>query len=503
VEGLQQDDSEDKDTNAPTMTSTTGANTTKIEFLRNQWHCPTLLFPNDEEYTKPIKQKGIMLLWNHIPVAQLLQWQLQEKNEEEEDETVNVTADTTATVTRHDHTYSPWLSRQNFGGSSSSRHDNNHTHNPTINYDYSYSRFTDIFPLDSQNALHFVVMSDRQHNVQLPLRALIHSLLRHVSIPVAVHVVTGAQSIQNGHLDWLDKIDSPYFQIHIYNYEQLGYLTNAKQLTQFYNFRSNHRSMPYTLVKPFVSNLPFPRNDTIQRVLMIDDDVVFWNDPVQLFQTLPANKLAMSCPIDTRRVEKYFLRPNQPHNGHGSRYCNSGMVHIPVQYETRRLHEQLGIMTNSVLDMFFNATQQMTTEYPHAVYPTSDQDIYNRVFATHENEMGNIPCQWHCDYNSCRKGPTQCFNCPEVDKENGGTEQCQAYHFDNHAYSSGIKEETTTTSSDNNNKEKKKIRKVRMDKPEQTFAYYFDSPTTTLELLYTQFWPRVGHCGGTTTPKVA
>jgi hypothetical protein len=292
--------------------------------------------------------------------------------------------------------------------------------------EFSYSRFTEAFPLDSTNALHFVLLSDRKES-ETPLRAFVNSLLTYSSMPIGLHIVTRHS------IEWLDEMDSPVFQVHFYNYERLGYLGNAIRLQRIFGFKSKHTSMPYPLTKPFYSNLPFPRpraegEDSVDRVLIIDDDILFWSDPAALFNLLDPAKLALSCPVDPKRVNTYYTETDMASNGHLTRYCNAGMVHMPIL--PRRPHEDFG-STNDILDMYLNATAAMTKEYPKYRYQCSDQQIYNRLFADQEDRMDNIPCDW----NSCKAGVKDksgsCFNCPSIAV---AEKQCKTFHFVNSAF---------------------------------------------------------------------
>ena len=344
--------------------------------------------------------------------------------------------------------------------------------------EYSHSRFAQHYPLrtttthgnnnnNSVAAVHFVVLSDRHpHNTShTPLKALVHSILTHVSVPVDLHVATSHNSI-----DWLDALDSPFFQVNFYNYEKLGYLGNAVRMIKTTNFQSKHRGMPYPLTKPFLSNLPLPGREEghIDRVIALDDDILFWDDPVKLLQLLPADKLALSCPLDPKRAHRYYNKTNLHHNGHDTRYCNSGFIHMPIL--PRRPHE-LYHETNDLLDMYIDAIEGMTAEYPGVKYRCSDQEVYNRVFRWNQDKMGNIPCEWHCDYNSQRFNKGWEFsNCPEIGKPgpDGEIVQCKVFHLLGDSY---------------------KDDSLEVDKKEHEYKYFFEMDS--MELLYKQFMPRM------------
>ena len=351
---------------------------------------------------------------------------------------------------------------------------------PRINYgleakpEYSHSRFARYYPLRSTTndnkvgAIHFIMLCDRINSSLLaPLKAFVNSVLTHASVPVAMHVVLSRNKI-----DWLDRLDSPFFQVNFYNYEKLGYLGNALRLLKKTKFRSSHTGMPYPLTKPFMSNLPLPgrAEGLVTRVIAVDDDILFWEDPVKLLELMPADKLALSCPTDLKRVYRYYHKTNTTNNGHDSRFCNSGLVHMPITPLTRP-HE-LYYQTNDWLDWYVQAMEDMTTEYPGVKHRMSDQAVYNRVFRDHADEMGNIPCEWHCDYNSQRftKGDWEFSNCPEIGKPgpDGNIVECKMFHFLHGAY---------------------KMENFRVDKEEHSYQHFLQQ--NSMELLYETFLPRI------------
>eukprot|EP00977_Amphora_coffeiformis_P019793 scaffold7453_cov177-Amphora_coffeaeformis.AAC.11 len=301
--------------------------------------------------------------------------------------------------------------------------------------DYSYSRFTESFYMDSESAIHFVIMSDRageEPNPKTdPLPALVNSLLLRSTLPIVMHLVTRYR------IPWLDALDSPLFQVNYYNHERLGLLGNAFRLQKLYDFRSTHKSMPMPMVKLFFSLLPLPQPPSdsfsmgIQNILLIDDDINFYGDPAKLWRLFDPHRLALNCPEDARRIEKFYF--NTTNNGHPSRYCNSGMVNLPVF--PRRPHPRFG-WTNDLMEIYFDATARMTTEYPKDIYLTADQDIYNRILADREDLIDFSPCQWHCDFNSCKRGDGPgCSNCPAIGKsENPEEGYCQTFHFVSGSY---------------------------------------------------------------------
>lgn len=330
---------------------------------------------------------------------------------------------------------------------------------PTTHLDYTYSRFSDHYPLSSDNSSHFVVLCDRPNSTE-PFKAFVNSLLIHSSKPISLHVVKTRYEIP-----WLDELDSPYFQVNFYHNERLGYLGNAIRLMKKYNFQSRHRSSPFPLTKSFYSTLPYPHLELVKRVIIIDDDILFWEDPSKLFDILEPDKLALSCPEDDFRVNKYYRKTKQQSNGHPTKYCNAGMVHMPIL--PRRAHPDWGL-TNDILDLYVDAVKNMTAEYPGEKYPCSDQQIYNRLFAYNEHKMGNIPCSWHCNYHSCNRGKFAktgvCTSCPELLEPNV---KCKAYHFVAKAFELN----------------------PAMDVKTHEYEYFIRP--NSLELLYDQFLPRI------------
>ena len=345
--------------------------------------------------------------------------------------------------------------------------------------DYSYSRFVDHFPLRTdEGAIHIVILFDREHaNVQDPLIGTVNSLLEHSTKPIALHVGT-----KHATIPWLDKLDSPFFQINFYNPEKLGYLGNAIRLQKATHFNDAHYSAPFTLVKPFLTTLPFPGEDSrmIKHILFLDDDIMFWDDPAKMMAQLDPDKIALSCPEDWIRVKRNSIKPKTFNNGHDKRYCNSGMIHFPIY--PRKPHP-LYRYSNSFLDTYIQTAMDMHNDYPGQVYKVSEQVMYNRLFRFHEDEMGNIPCEWHCDFATLEdtykkdKGVktvidlnfTDAFrfmNCPEVGKigEDGTKTQCRAFHLTRGAY---------------------RLENLTLDKDEHSYQVY--AGRDSLRLIYERF----------------
>ena len=114
------------------------------------------------------------------------------------------------------------------------------------------------------------------------------------------------------------------------------------------------------------------------------------------------NHISLYCPKDSKRVNRYFISKHAPDNGHPTRYCNSGIMGLPIH-------------NNSFVDMAVNAMFHMVKQYDF-VYSVADQDVVNRMVGENYNNGGGdddddnnydddtvfdfISCQWACDVNS-------------------------------------------------------------------------------------------------------
>ena len=101
------------------------------------------------------------------------------------------------------------------------------------------------------------------------------------------------------------------------------------------------------------------------------------------------NNISLYCPQDKDRVLHYFTSKNAPNNG-DMRYCNSGMIGIPLENESRQSN-----FTHHAI----HAMRRMTREYDLS-YAVADQDVVNRMYAEDKQNYELIPCRWGCDVNS-------------------------------------------------------------------------------------------------------
>jgi lipopolysaccharide biosynthesis glycosyltransferase len=237
--------------------------------------------------------------------------------------------------------------------------------------------------------IQLLVVSDRQDN-KTPLLGFVNSILMYTSHPVHLHIVTRQTAIP-----WVDSLESEYFHV-TYHLTPLAY---SKLIASRTNFKTDHYSSVFAMVKLFIPTLSFAEG--ISKVLVLDDDMVFYRDLYPLYelvQTKP-HQLSLFCPEDSRRVETYYTRKNMTGNGHPTRYCISGMMGIPVQPQDK------------IVDLFENTLANMNRDYPGHIYSVADQDVVNRAFADHHDNIDLIPCQWSYDSHSCMKHNGPCSNC--------------------------------------------------------------------------------------------
>jgi hypothetical protein len=104
----------------------------------------------------------------------------------------------------------------------------------------------------------------------------------------------------------------------------------------------------------------------------------------------------------------------------------------------------------------------MTRQYPGKVLSVADQDVVNRYYAEHHDDgsVDLIPCDWACDFHSCRRKQAPCSNCLNATK-------CRGYHF----LATRFKNYT------------------KMESKELNWDYYNDS-FEPFDLLKTTFGPR-------------
>lgn len=111
----------------------------------------------------------------------------------------------------------------------------------------------------------------------------------------------------------------------------------------------------------------------MQKVLLLDDDFTFFVDMYPLWDIISANpnNISLYCPQDKDRVLHYFTKKNAPNNGDTVRYCNSGIMGIPLENE---------IESSNLTHHAIHAMRRMTKEYDLS-YAVADQDVVNRMYA--------------------------------------------------------------------------------------------------------------------------
>jgi hypothetical protein len=257
--------------------------------------------------------------------------------------------------------------------------------------------------------IHLTVVSDRKRS-DYPLKALINSILNYTTSPVTLNIVT------KNNIPFLDELNSTYFRIH---YHHPMYLLEAsRQLIKETGFRSVHYSADFAMQKLFLNQLQYSKEDHAEKVLVLDDDFTFFTDMTPLWDSIieNPNNISLYCPEDKERVQRYFnfTGKRAPNNGDPFRYCNSGIMGVPIAIQS-----QSSNFTHHAVE----ATRRMTKEYDFS-YSVADQDIVNRMLAEDKNGFEFIPCQWGCDVNSCAgTAPNRgkCSTCLG--------QKCTAYHW--------------------------------------------------------------------------
>lgn len=328
-------------------------------------------------------------------------------------------------------------------------------------------------PCSSNKRLQLTIVSDRnttngpirgggRNKKAFVIKALVNSILKYTTNPVDLYIVTSPNSFELQYLQELDE-SSPAFNVYPIWVEPL--LQHSRHVMNISGFTSYHYSTTFAMVKPFLSVAKDQFCEHTRKVLLLDDDHVFFEDVSPLYQYVleQPDKVSLYCPIDRRRVDRTLVRQGVPHNGDKIRYCISGMLGIPINNST------------SSADRFEQAAINMVKEYPNYTYWFADQDIVNRAFAEQpESTYHLIPCEWSCDCNSCRNQVNQsCKNCK---LSPGAT--CRAYHYLDQTWFQTYKFEHL--------------------KQEHQWQYYYNLNST--ELLHEEFIPRVAkHAGACQT----
>jgi lipopolysaccharide biosynthesis glycosyltransferase len=239
---------------------------------------------------------------------------------------------------------------------------------------------------DTVKRLDLVVLSDRggPDNTQ-PLKALVNSILLYTTHPINLNVVT------KNALPWLDALNEAEQNVfRVYYHSPSIIFAQSQALVNATGATSIHYSSVFAFQKLFLSTLTYP-SGTFSKVLMLDDDMVFYADITPLVDLVRENpdSLSLYCPVDPTRVKEYF--GTTPDNGHTERYCISGMMGLPLG--------------NRTAELFAKAMINMKRQYPRMVLRVADQDVVNRHYAEHHDDgsVDFIPCDWSCDFNSCQK----------------------------------------------------------------------------------------------------
>lgn len=289
--------------------------------------------------------------------------------------------------------------------------------------------------LTRPSPIDLVVVSNRGFNEAVPLRAFVNSLLSYTSEKINLNVVTETA------LPWLDDLNgTEYFSVFYHEPHVLAKRT--KRLLNETQYSSKHYSAFVSSMKLFLPTLQFSGGTAASKVLLVDDDVVFYNDVAPLMRGIlkHPDKLSLACPVDARRVETYWTKRNRTRNGHSKRFCQGGWMGLPVgEHTSRKLAESL---------------DRIVKEYPELDnfrWSAADQDAINRYLAdylpaecdgTRDDSLKQcidapvhlIPCEWSCDWHSCGKGvgsrgdgnlAMPCENCPQ---------KCKAFHFLKRSY---------------------------------------------------------------------
>lgn len=298
--------------------------------------------------------------------------------------------------------------------------------------------------------LDLLVLSDRE-NTEIPLKGLINSLLHYTTSPIHLNVVTSTPEIP-----WLRQLESssPHFKVTLHSPHNL--LQRSTRLVNETSLQLAHPSSAFAIQKIFLPELPFmlssPQN---KKVLMIDDDQVYFEDitPLYDYMHLAPNHVSLLCARDRFNLRKICLKQGVPHNCDDELYCVTGLVGFPIYNQTAR---------TTLVQTLVQTTQEMMTEYPNSVASQADQDIFNRFFRSQKHsDVQNIPCEWSCGTDECGKvlGKIKCRNCE--------TNKCKAFHYQSKSY----------------------LTNVTQMRPEVSWNYYFEKDPK--ELLKTTFDPRI------------
>jgi hypothetical protein len=181
-----------------------------------------------------------------------------------------------------------------------------------------------------------LVISNRGSNSIKPFQGLVNSLLEHTSNPVHLHIVSDTRP------DWQQNLNSTeHFKIYYQGTAKLQ--EQAKDLNGRVKYRSTHYSKISAYQKLFLSTMNFPPG-TPSKILLIDDDYVFYEDATGLMEKIleHPDRISLQCPIDPARIQGYFNKTNMPLLGHHSRYCNAGMMFTTWKQDNKNVHRRIG-----------------------------------------------------------------------------------------------------------------------------------------------------------------
>ena len=264
--------------------------------------------------------------------------------------------------------------------------------------------------LSSEHWVQVAVVSDRK--TSMPLNGLVHSILTYTTSPVVFHIFTEHPYA------FLDNISQATPYVKVYHYSSVPNIERAKRLIEETKFRTGHASAAPSMSRLFISQAPFQPIGKVPKVIVVDDDILFYRDIAELWQNVTVNQsqISLFCPHDGKRIQRWLINKMHPDDGdvEGQRYCQGGLMALPVA-------SYPGAVNSS--QYFWDATFEMQTQYPNASYLLAHQQVLNRMFAKYKATIHTLPCNWHGDIHTCGK-PWNC-NCQG---------ESYTYHFLNKKY---------------------------------------------------------------------
>lgn len=247
---------------------------------------------------------------------------------------------------------------------------------------------------NSASWVHVAVVSDR--DTKNPFLALVHSILMYTTAPVAFHVFTEHPYV---FLNGIEK-KTPYARV--FYYSNAPNNERAARLVDESNFITIHHSGITSMSRLFIGQSPFQPIGKVPKVIIVDDDILFYRDISELWKIVMVNQsnISLFCHPDKRRMRRWLRRHKDNGDREGGRYCQGGLMALPVAAFP-------GAVNSS--KYFWDATFDMTAQYPNVTYHLAHQQILNRMFVKHKSTIDIIPCNWHGDTHTCRV-PRKC-NC--------------------------------------------------------------------------------------------